>query len=78
VAAPADWVLSAPVPAPPSHAEGAAVVDLLLDQQVHLIDGGEASYRANMFRIATAQGLDNGALEISWDPSLETLTLHHY
>lgn len=78
IAPPADWVLPAVVPAAPDKVEGASVVDLLLDQQVHLIEGGVASYRANMFRIATAEGLDSGALQINWDPSLEVLTLHHY
>jgi tetratricopeptide (TPR) repeat protein len=78
IARPADWVLPAERPAAPDKVEGAAVVDLLLDQQVRLIDGGVASYRANLFRIATAEGLDSGALQINWDPSLEVLTLHHY
>ena len=78
IAPPADWVLPATIPPAPDKVDGAAVVDLLLDQQVHLIDGGLASYRANVFRIATAQGLDSGALQLNWDPSLEVLTLHHY
>ncbi|WP_353228390.1 DUF3857 domain-containing protein [Novosphingobium sp.] len=78
IAPPAEWVLPAAIPPAPDKVDGAAVVDLLLDQQVHLIDGGLASYRANVFRIATAQGLDSGALQLNWDPSLEVLTLHHY
>jgi tetratricopeptide (TPR) repeat protein len=71
-------VLPAPIPPPPDKVDGASVVDLLLDQQVHLIDGGVATYRGNVYRIATSQGLDAGALQINWDPSLETLTIHRF
>jgi tetratricopeptide (TPR) repeat protein len=73
-----DWVLPAAVPPAPDHTDGAAVINLLMDSQVHLIDGGVASYRANVFRIATSPGLDAGALQINWDPSLEVLTIHRY
>ncbi len=78
VALPPDWVLPAEIPAAPDKAAGAAVVNLLLDQQVRLIAGGVASYRASVYRLATSQGLDAGALQLNWDPSLETLTLHRY
>ncbi len=78
IAPPADWVLPADIPPAPDKTEGAAVVDLLMDSQIHLIDGGLASYRANIYRIVSSQGLDSGALEINWDPSLEVLTIHRY
>lgn len=78
IAPPPDWVLPAAMPAAPTAIEGASVVDLLLDQQVRLIDGGVATYRANVYRIASSQGLDAGALQLNWDPSLETLTIHRY
>ena len=77
-APPPAWVLPAAIPPAPDKDEGAAVVDLLLDQQIHLIDGGYAAYRANVYRIATTQGLDSGALQINWDPSLETLAIHRF
>jgi tetratricopeptide (TPR) repeat protein/transglutaminase-like putative cysteine protease len=72
------WVQSAEIPPAPDKVEGAAVVDLLLDSQTRLIEGGTESYRANVFRIDTAQGLDSAALQINWDPSLEMLTIHRY
>jgi len=78
LAPPSDWVLPAAIPPTPDNTDGASVIDLLMDSQVHLIDGGVASYRANVFRIATSQGLDSGALQINWDPSLEVLTIHRY
>ena len=78
IAPPPDWVLPAPIPPAPDKVEGAAVIDLLMDSQIHLIDGGVASYRSNVYRIVTSQGLDAGALEINWDPSLEHLTIHRY
>lgn len=78
IAPPPDWVLPATIPPAPDKVDGAAVIELLLDQQVHVIDGGVASYRANTYRIATSQGLDAGALQINWDPSLEVLTIHRF
>jgi len=78
IAPPPAWVLPAAIPPAPDKVEGAAVIDLLLDQQIHLIDGGVATYRSDVFRIATTQGLDSGSLQISWDPSLETLTIHRF
>ena len=58
IAPPPAWVLPAAIPPAPDKVEGAAVIDLLLDQQIHLIDGGVATYRSDVFRIATTQGLD--------------------
>ncbi|MFC3672121.1 DUF3857 domain-containing protein [Novosphingobium pokkalii] len=79
VIAPAEsWVLPALAPVEPDGAQGAGTVDLMIDEQARLIPGGSSVYRANQFRIATTQGLDDAALQLSWDPSLETLTLHHY
>ena len=78
IAPPPGWVLPATIPPAPDKIEGASVVDLLMDSQIHLIEGGVASYRDNIYRIVTSQGLDSGALQINWDPSLETLTIHRY
>ncbi|WP_432787902.1 DUF3857 domain-containing protein [Novosphingobium rhizosphaerae] len=78
IAPPEPWVLPPGAAPEPSAAQGAGTVDLLMDEQARLIEGGTSTYRANRFRIATAQGLDNAALQLSWDPSLEVLTLHRY
>jgi tetratricopeptide (TPR) repeat protein len=78
VAAPADWVVPASIPAAPPAADGAATVDLLSDTQIRFTKDGDSNYFAAAFKIASAQGLGDAALEISWDPALETLTLHRY
>lgn len=80
IAPPEPWVLppGAAITPTGAGAQGAATIDLLIDEQARLIDGGSSVYRANRFRIATTQGLDDAALQLSWDPSLETLTLHRY
>ena len=78
VAPPASWVLPAAVPPAPAAAEGAATVDLLTDLQTRFTTDGDTTYAASIYKIATPQGLDDGALELSWDPALETLTIHRY
>lgn len=78
IAAPAPWVAPATMPAAPAAAEGASTVDLLNDIQSRFTAEGDSTYYASIYRIATPQGLDAGSLELSWDPSLETLTIHRY
>lgn len=78
VAPPEAWVLPAALPPAPMAAAGAATVDLLSDTQTRFTDQGDTTYSAAAYRIATAQGLDEGALQLSWDPALETITLHRY
>ncbi len=78
IAPPEAWVSEASVPAAPAAAAGAATIDLLSDTQVRLGDKGDTTYSAAIYRIATAQGLDSGALQVSWDPALESVTLHRY
>ncbi len=75
---PESWVLPAAVPPAPAAAEGASTVDLLSDAQVRFSADGDSTYRAVIYRIATPQGLEDGALQISWDPDLQSVTLHHY
>lgn len=78
VAPPASWVDAAPLPKEPAETEGAATVQLLGDLQVRFTREGDISYYASAWKIGTAQGLDSGALQIDWDPALETLTIHKY
>ncbi|MFN3516791.1 MAG: DUF3857 domain-containing transglutaminase family protein [Novosphingobium sp.] len=78
IAPPADWVDVIPLPKPPSDADGAARIDLLGDVQVRFTDQGEVTYLGFAWIIGTAHGLDSGSLKVDWDPSLETLTIHHY
>jgi tetratricopeptide (TPR) repeat protein len=71
-------VLPASIPAAPPAAEGASTIDLLTDVQNRFTKDGDSAYRDVVFKIATAQGLDDAAFQLSWDPALETLTIHRY
>lgn len=72
------WVLPATIPPAPPAGEGASSVTLLSDSQMRLSAEGDSSYFDIAFKIASAQGLDDAPLQLSWDPSLETLTIHRY
>ena len=78
IAPPAPWVDVLPLPKPPSDTDGAATVQLLADVQVNFANGSDLTYYASSWQIGTAQGLDSSALQLNWDPALETLTLHKY
>ena len=75
---PEPWVLPAAIPAAPTAGEGAATVKLLSDTQTRFIKDGDTTYHSSVFKIASSKGLDDGSLQLSWDPALETLTIHRY
>lgn len=72
------WALIAPVPAAPPATEGASTVDLLSDIQKKFTKDGDSTFVSVAYKIASPQGLGDAALQTSWDPALEMLTLHHY
>ena len=72
------WVLPAPIPKAPKAAGDSALVMLLADQQIRLVDGGEQRYTNSVFRIGSPQALQTASLALTWDPSLGALTLHRY
>lgn len=78
IAAPESWVVDAPIPPAPPVAEGAATISLLNDTQIRLSESGDTVFNADIYKIATAQGLDEAAMQLTWDPSLEVLTIHRY
>lgn len=78
VGPPPAWVLPARLPAPPPGTDGVAVVPLLLDQQSRLTDTGDSAYAESAIRIGASQALPAAALNLTWDPALETLTLHRF
>ena len=78
VGPPAAWVLPAPLPPAPPGTEGVAIVPLLLDQQSRLTDTGDSAYAESAIRIGASQALPAAALNLAWDPALETLTLHRF
>jgi len=73
-----DWVAPAVIPPAPAAADGAATVDLLSDVQKKFTHDGDTTYLSAVYKIASAQGLDDAALQLDWDPALEVLTLHRY
>lgn len=77
VAAPPAWVTPGAPGREPAAARGGATVDLLNDTQVRLTSDSISSYRNFIYRIDTSQGLSSGAIQVGWDPALETLTFHH-
>ena len=78
VGAPASWVDVAPLPKAPTDSAGAATIQLLGDVQVRFAKAGDTRYFASAWEIGSAQGLDGSALQVDWDPALETLTIHRY
>jgi len=78
VGAPAGWVDVAVLPKAPTDSAGAATIQLLGDVQVRFAKAGDTSYFASAWEIGSAQGLDGSALQVDWDPALETLTIHRY
>ena len=78
VGAPLSWVDVAPLPKPPSDSTGAATIQLLGDIQVRFAKQGDVTYYASSWQIGSAQGLDGSALQVSWDPALEAVTIHRY
>lgn len=78
VAPPAAWVLPATIPPVAPANVAVAVSVLLLDQQAHLTREGDARYVETAIRIGASQGLEAAPLALAWDPSLETLVIHHY
>jgi tetratricopeptide (TPR) repeat protein/transglutaminase-like putative cysteine protease len=77
IAPPPAWVLPATIPPAPADARGAATIDLLIDSQVRFAPEGDVTYSNAVYSIENAQGLDDGAIQIGWDPALERLVVHH-
>src|SRR4051794_19943405 len=77
IAAPSAWIVPGAPGREPAAARGGATVDLLDDTQIRLTSDGITSYRNFIYRIDTSQGLSSGAIQVGWDPALETLTFHH-
>ncbi len=78
VGAPPSWVNVAPLPKPPTDSVGAAAIQLLGDIQVRFAKQSDVIYYATSWQVGSAQGLDGGALQVGWDPALESVTIHRY
>lgn len=75
------WVTTLPIPADNpararQHADGLAY--RLVDRQVRVEPGGDTTYRRIVYEVIDRSGLEEGArLTADFDPSRETLVLHH-
>ena len=78
VGAPPSWVDVALLPKPPTDSAGAATIQLLGDIQVRFAKQSDVTYYATSWQIGSAQGLDGSALQVGWDPALETVMIHRY
>ena len=78
IAAPPGWVDVAALPQAPSGVAGAATIQLLGDTQVRFGAASDVTYYASAWQIGTAQGLDGSALQVSWDPALDSPAIHRY
>ena len=78
VGVPPSWVDVAPLPKLPTDSAGAATIQLLGDIQVRFARQGDATYYATSWQIGSAHGLDGSALQVGWDPALESVTIHRY
>jgi hypothetical protein len=70
------WAAIVPLPPPPPESAEAAISVLLSDQQVRLTPQGLEQFSHGAYRIGSAQALQAASIALTWDPALETLTLH--
>ena len=78
IGAPAAWVDVAALPKAPTDSAGAATIQLLGDIQVRFAKAGDVTYYATAWQVGSAQGLDGSALQVDWNPALQSLTIHRY
>ena len=70
------WVKPVAVPAAPAKPDDAAILTLLLDQQIALEAGRETVYSEVAFKIQTPQGLSAGNISFPWRPETDEFTVH--
>lgn len=73
---PADWVRPVAIPDGTEKPSAAAVKLLLQDDQFNLQPGKRTHYYETAYRIQTPQGLPAGAVSLSWNPDIQTITVH--
>lgn len=75
LAPPPAWVRIAPSVADGKD-DGAAVRLLLQDQQIAFEHGRKIGYSETILKIQASQGLDAGNVRFSWNPEIDTPTVH--
>jgi len=75
VGAPPPWVKPVALPTN-DKPDGTPVKIVLLDQQVDLQPGRMTTYGESAMRIQTPEGLSASAISFSWDPVIESVTVH--
>ncbi len=73
---PESWVVPIEAPAPTSTDDNSAFTTLLDNEQARLDKGSRKFFIETVYRINSPQGLDDGNIRISWDPSTEIATVH--
>lgn len=75
IAPPAAWVKPVALPAS-DKPSGTPIKLVLLDQQADLQPGRTTRYSEIATRIQTPEGLSAGAVAFSWDPAIDSVTVH--
>lgn len=76
-APPPAWARPLEITAPALDGEGPPLRVLLLDNQVHVDEAGVAQFTHQFYQVRDSSALGAvGSVSISWDPALDTVTLH--
>lgn len=70
------WVVPVTSPAPVETDDSSAFTNLLDNEQAMLGKGERKFFSESVYRINSPQGLDDGNITLTWDPSTDTLTVH--
>jgi tetratricopeptide (TPR) repeat protein len=76
IAPPAPWVVPVAVPTVPAAGDDATVAILLRDEQYDLRPGKQSRYMESVYRINKPEGLSAGQIALTWNPDIETVTVH--
>lgn len=71
-----DWVIAAPAATDATPQRGAPVHLVYHDSQMRLSDQGQEAHGAYRLKILTTQGLEAGAIQVSWRGDTDTFTVH--
>jgi tetratricopeptide (TPR) repeat protein/transglutaminase-like putative cysteine protease len=74
--APEAWVVPVASPTPPEADDNSAFTTLLDNEQAMLGKGRRKFFFESIYRINSPQGLDDGNIKITWDPTTDAVTVH--
>ena len=71
------WVVPVESPAPPAATDDASSFTILLDNEQAMLEKGKRSYFGeSIYRINSPQGLDDGNVTLTWDPTTDSVVVH--